>query len=55
MIKAVNAVRSKQMGYLKTSKEFGVSRSILERYVKKEAESSELVKMRIGIQFHLRI
>jgi len=48
MIKAVNAVRSKQMGYLKVSKEFGVPRGTLERYVKKEAEPSELVKTRMG-------
>lgn len=47
MIKAVNAVRSKQMGYLKASKEFGVPRGTLERYVKKETESSELVKTRM--------
>lgn len=48
MIRAVNAVRSKQMGYLKASKHFGVPKGTLERYVKKDANAEVLVKVHMG-------
>ncbi|XP_067120893.1 uncharacterized protein [Centruroides vittatus] len=48
MIRAVNAVRSNQMGYLKASKQFGVPKGTLERYVKNDAHAEVLVKVRMG-------
>nr|CAH7754573.1 unnamed protein product [Callosobruchus chinensis] len=46
--KAVNAVRSKQMGYLKASKRFGAPKGTVERYVKKNTNAEVLVKVRMG-------
>ncbi|CAH1980463.1 unnamed protein product [Acanthoscelides obtectus] len=48
MIRAVDAVRSKGMGYLKASKHFGVTKGTLERYVKQDAEAEVLVKVCMG-------
>ncbi|KAL3283739.1 hypothetical protein HHI36_024357 [Cryptolaemus montrouzieri] len=35
MIQAVNAVRRKEIGYLRAAKQFGVPKGTLERYVKR--------------------
>lgn len=48
MVKAMNAVRSMQMGYLKASNHFGVPKSMLERCVKKDANAEVLVKIHMG-------
>ncbi|CAH1996388.1 unnamed protein product [Acanthoscelides obtectus] len=48
MIWAVDAVRSKEIGYLKESKHFGVPKGTLARYVKKDAKAEVLVKVRMG-------
>lgn len=48
MIGAINAVRSKQMGYLKASKTFGVPKGTVERYAKSNKTPEELVGLSIG-------
>ena len=46
---AVNAVRAKEMGYLKASKLFGVPKSTLEDYVKQPNKTpEELIAVSIG-------
>ena len=47
MIRAVKAVRNKEMGYLKASKVFGVPNGTVERYVKSDKNPEELVKVSI--------
>ncbi|XP_072380823.1 uncharacterized protein [Diabrotica undecimpunctata] len=49
MIRAIRAVRGKEMGYLKASKLFAVPKSTLEDYVKQENKTPEqLVAVKIG-------
>ncbi|XP_022824970.1 tigger transposable element-derived protein 6-like [Spodoptera litura] len=48
MIQAVNAVRRKEMGYLRAAKQFGVPKGTLERYVKKDVRAEDLVQVRMG-------
>ncbi|KAG8308552.1 hypothetical protein J6590_107024 [Homalodisca vitripennis] len=49
MLKAVNAVKSKDMGYLKASKTFNVPRSTLENYVNHPTKTIEdLVSVPLG-------
>ncbi|KAL4704585.1 hypothetical protein ACJJTC_017840 [Scirpophaga incertulas] len=44
MIQAVNAVRRKEMGYLRAANQFGVPKGTLERYVKKDVRAEDLMK-----------
>ncbi|KAL3277190.1 hypothetical protein HHI36_012541 [Cryptolaemus montrouzieri] len=48
MIQAVNAVRRKEIGYLRAAKQFGVPKGTLERYVKKDVRAEDLVQVRMG-------
>lgn len=48
MIQAVNAVRRKEMGYLRAAKRFGVPKGTLERYVKKDVRAEDLVQVGMG-------
>nr|CAH7767143.1 unnamed protein product [Callosobruchus chinensis] len=48
MVKAVKAVRNKEMGYLKASKFFNVPKGTVERYSKSDKSPEELVKLSIG-------
>lgn len=52
MIKAVNAVRTKDIGYLKASNKFGVPKGAVERYVKSDENPEELVGLLIAVKPH---
>ncbi|KAJ8942016.1 hypothetical protein NQ314_010246 [Rhamnusium bicolor] len=45
---AINAIRNKEIGYLKASRIFGVPKSTLEGFVKKVDKTAELVNTRTG-------
>nr|CAI5865211.1 unnamed protein product [Callosobruchus analis] len=48
MVKAVKAVRNKEMGYLEASTFFNVPKGTVERYSKSDKSPEELVKLSIG-------
>nr|CAH7719070.1 unnamed protein product [Callosobruchus chinensis] len=48
MVKAVKAVRNKEMGYLKASTFFNLPKGTVERYSKSDKSPEELVKLSIG-------